>query len=72
MCLLCFIAEGVSDELANYMTMALDPKVGLFVKYQKRNFGYIALLQQLQRELNVKLITSKLTMLGLYQKIAIR
>ena len=70
MCLLCFIAEGVSDELANYMTMALDPKV--FVKYQKRNFGYIALLQQLQRELNVKLITSKLTLLGLYQKIAIR
>ncbi len=68
-----FKAEGISNNLANYMTMALDPNVGHLVKYMNREVpAYGQLLDQLQQELDVKLIHSKMSVLDLFHKVAIR
>jgi hypothetical protein len=68
-----FLAEGISNNLANYMTMALDPNVDNLVKYMTREIpAYSKLLEQLQLELEIKLLQSKLTVLELFHKVAIR
>jgi hypothetical protein len=55
------------------MTMALDPNVDNLVKYMTREIpAYSKLLEQLQEELEIKLIQSKLTVLELFHKVAIR
>jgi hypothetical protein len=66
-------AEGISNNLANYMTMALDPNVGHLVRYMTREVpDYPRLLEQLQEELDTKLSTSNMTILELFHKVAIK
>jgi hypothetical protein len=44
-----FLAQGVSNILANYMTMALDPNVAPLVKFMENKVpGYTKQLDQLQ------------------------
>ncbi len=55
------------------MTMALDPNVGHLVKYMNHEVpAYGQLLDSLQQELDDKLIQSKMSILDLFQKVAIR
>jgi hypothetical protein len=55
------------------MTMALDPNVGHLVKFmEKRIPSYPLLLDELQQELDIKLITSRLSIVDLFHKIAIK
>ena len=55
------------------MTMALDPNVDNLVKYMTREIpAYSKLLEQLQMELEIKFLQSKLTVLELFHKVAIR
>ena len=66
-------AEGISNNLANYMTMALDPNVGNIVEFMGQEIpSYTLLLQQLQVELDIKLISSGLTLPELFHKVAVR
>ena len=60
-------AVGMSNNLANYMTMALDPNVAHLVKFMNKNVpAYAQLLDQLQEELDIKLIKSKLSIVDLF------
>lgn len=66
-------AVGMSNNLANYMTMALDPNVAHLVKFMNKNVpAYAQLLDQLQEELDIKLIKSKLSIVDLFHKVAIK
>jgi hypothetical protein len=66
-------AEGISNNLANYMTMALDPNVGHLVRYMTRQVpDYPSLLQQLELQLEGKLQSSNISILELFHKVAVR
>ncbi len=53
--------------------MALDPNVDNLVKYMTREIpAYSKLLEQLQLDLEIKLLQSRLTVLELFHKVAIR
>ncbi len=65
--------EGISNNLANYMTMAIDPNVGHIVKFMEQELpSFGPLLKQLQVELEDKLNSLKLTLPELFHRIAIR
>ncbi len=65
--------EGISNDLANYMTMAIDPNVGHIVKFMEGEIPtYAQRLLNLQKELEFKLASSRLTLPELFHKVAIR
>jgi hypothetical protein len=65
--------EGISNDLANYMTMAIDPNVGHIVKFMEEEIPtYAQKLLNLQKELELKLASSRLTLPELFHKVAIR
>jgi hypothetical protein len=68
-----FSAEGISNDVANYITMALDPNVGILVRYLSKNVpDYAASLDRLEVELDQKLHDSNITLLELFHRVAIR
>lgn len=68
-----FKAEGISYNLSNYMTMALDPNAANHVQYIKKyDPNFQTMLDSLSDELNRKLEESGLTIVELFKKIAIR
>lgn len=55
------------------MTMALDPNVAHLVRFMNPSVpAYAQLLDQLQEDLDIKLIKSKLTIVDLFHKIAVK
>jgi len=65
--------EGISPNLANYMTMALDPNVGHLVSFMREEVPtYDQLLKDLQSELDDKLYSQNLTLIELFHKIAMK
>ncbi len=73
---MCKSEYGVSDSLANYLTMALDVTVGDFVKFMETQFRpgeYRALLDGLEVELDRVMTDGNFTdVLELFRAIAIR
>jgi hypothetical protein len=69
---LLFTAENISNDLANYMTMAIDPNVGHIVKFMETELPtYNQLLKDLQKELEEKLKAFKISLPELFHRIAI-
>ena len=65
-------AEGISNNLANYMTMALDPNVAQLVSYMSKKIpNYETLLKKLQFELELALYTSNISIIDLFHRVAI-
>ena len=55
------------------MTMAIDPNVGYIVKFMEQEIPtYTQKIQDLGRDLQLKLQSSGLTLPDLFQKVAIR
>jgi hypothetical protein len=70
---LCLIDEGISNNLANYMTMAIDPNVGHIVRFMEKEIPtYRKTLADLQEELKKKLNSTGLSLPELFHKVAIR
>jgi len=66
-------AENMSDELADYITMTLDPNVGNLVSFMKEDIPlYQEKLDNLQTELEDKLTRSGISLIELYEKIAMK
>lgn len=59
--------------LANYMTMALDPNIAHLANHMKNEYSsFENLLYDLNDELDLKLKSDNLTILELFHKVAIR
>jgi uncharacterized protein YpbB len=70
---LLFAAENISNDLANYMTMAIDPNVGHIVKFMETELPtYNQLLKDLQKELEEKLKALNISLPELFHRIAIQ
>ena len=55
------------------MTMALDPNVANLVKFMNQSIpAYGQLLDQLQEELDIKLIQSRLSIVDLFHSVAVK
>ncbi len=68
-----FSEEGISNQLANYMTMALDPNVGHIVKFMEKNIPkYRERLAKLEDELQKQLKSTNSTLVELFHKVAVR
>ena len=68
-----FLVENISNDLANYMTMALDPNVGAMNKFIEKEYpNFKSLMESLRLELDVKLSTFGITLPELFHRIAIR
>ena len=68
-----FLVENISNDLANYMTMALDPNVGAMNKFIEKEYpNFNSLMESLRLELDVKLSTFGITLPELFHRIAIR
>ena len=67
------LGEGVSEDLANYMSMALDPSAGNTADLMSQQIpNYREGIENLERELQEKLTAKNVTILELFHKIAIR
>ncbi len=59
--------------LANYMTMALDPNIAHLANHMKTEYpSFETLLYDLNDELDMKLKSDNLTILELFHKVAVR
>ena len=68
-----FSAEGISNEMANYITMALDPNAGHTFALMNDQIGnYQKNITRLEKELETILRTKNITIVDLFHKIAIR
>lgn len=66
-------SQNISDELANYMTMVLDPNVKDFLENIKITHPeYIQVLHQYKNDLDRILKQNQMSLLDLYHKIAVR
>lgn len=65
--------EGISVEMANYLTMALDPSAGNIVELMSQEVqNYRETISKLQTELEQILAAKNVTVLDLFYRIAIR
>ena len=65
--------EGITNEMANYITMALDPNAGNLYKLMNNQIGnYENKMEILQSELEQILLVRNLTIVDLFHKIAVR
>ena len=65
--------EGITNEMANYITMALDPNAGNLYKLMNNQIGnYEKKMEILQSELEQILLVRNLTIVDLFHKIAVR
>ena len=70
---LLFSVEGISNNLANYMTMALDPNVGAMVNMMEKEYPqFHSLMESLRLELESKLSSSGISLPDLFHRIAVR
>ena len=68
-----FLAEGISNEMANYITMALDPNAGhTFALMNEQIENYQKHTTRLEEELETLLNKKNMTIVDLFHKIAIR
>ena len=68
-----FKEEGISEEMANYLTMALDPSAGGIYELMSRQiFNYKNRIEKLEDELDEILLSKNVTILELFHRIAIR
>ncbi len=69
-----FSENGVSIELANYMTMLFDPAAPNLLQFHKdnNNAEVVALYEKLEEELDAKLQDMDTDLLGLMEKIAVK
>ena len=68
-----FPVNNISNDLANYMTMALDPNVGAMNEFLEKEYPkFNSMMESLRLELNVKLSTFGITLPELFHRIAIR
>ncbi len=67
------VAENISEDLANYITMTLDPNVGNLVSFMKDDIpSYEDTLVRLQNELDQKLVESESSLIEVFHKIAMK
>jgi len=67
------IVEGITNEMANYLTMALDPNSSNLYKMMSDQIGnYKKRITELQDELDRILKLKNITIVDLFHRIAIR
>lgn len=67
------IVENISEDLANFITMTLDPNVGNLVSFMKDDIpSYEDTLERLQIELDHKLMHSEVSLIEVFHKIAMK
>ena len=68
-----FPVEGISNEMANYLTMALDPNAASLYRLMSFQIGsHAKRMEELENELDKILRTRNITIVDLMKKIAIR
>ncbi len=69
-----FSENGVSTELANYITLVFDPAATNLLQFHKdnNNAEVVALYEKLEEELDAKLEDMDTDLLGLMEKIAVK
>ncbi len=68
-----FKEEGISDDMANYITMALDPSAGAIYQLMSRQISnYEDRIAELEDQLDQVLLSKNITILDLFHRIAIR
>ncbi len=68
-----FTEEGISNEMANYLTMALDPNAAnIYELMSKQIPNYREKIMNLEDELDEILISKNISIVNLFHKIAIR
>ena len=71
--LIQFTDQGITNEMANYLTMALDPNAASIYELMKEQIeNYEDRMKELQDELDEILISRNISIVELFHKIAIR
>ena len=69
----CFADEGISNDLANYLTMALDPNAGNIFELMKSQIPkYEERIMELEDELDMILSGQNISIVELFHKVAIK